>query len=423
MRVALVAQPFDSVRPPFFGSIGMWLNEVAGRLAASCEVVVYAGANGQEARELREGGVTFRLLPEGWDRWAIKALRRLPQPQGRPYFSSSLCYGAYIRAVARDLDRQACDVVHLINFSQFVPAIKARHPRTKVILNMRCEWLTQLDPTMIAGRLERADLVLGCSDYVTQEIRASFPPLAERCRTLHNGVDVERFSPLASPPLASLKARTGRQRILFVGRVSPEKGVHELLEAFARLLAHQPETELVIVGPAEVRLPREYLLALTDKLRIRRLESFYTEKSESSYLEDLRGMVRSLELEGHVTFAGPVPHGELADHYRAADLFVFAPIWDEPFGVPPIEAMAAGVPVVATRSGGISETVVDGETGLLVEGGDVAALAEAMRRLLADDDLRLGMGRAGRQRALALFSFDRVARDLARHYAELAAQA
>ena len=416
MRVALVAQPFDSVRPPFFGSIGMWLNEVAGRLAERCEVVVYAGENGRGARELRAGGVTFRLLPQVWDRWAIKILRRLPQTHpGRPYFSSKLCYAAYVRAVARDLERQACDVVHLINFSQFVPAIKARHPRAKVVLNMRCEWLTQLDPGMIAGRLEQADLVLGCSDYVTEEIRTAFPPLAERCRTLHNGVDVERFSPLE--PAA---ARTGRKRILFVGRVSPEKGVHDLLEAFALVLRDQPGTELVIVGPAEVRLPREYMLALTDKQRIRRLESFYTEKAESSYIENLRGTVRSLKLEGRVTFAGPVPHAELTDHYRAADVFIFPPIWDEPFGVPPIEAMACGVPVVATRSGGISETVVDGETGLLVEPGDATALAQAMQRLLADDDLRLGMGRAGRQRALALFSFDRVVEDLARHYVRLA---
>jgi len=81
----------------------------------------------------------------------------------------------------------------------------------------------------------------------------------------------------------------------------------------------------------------------------------------------------------------------------------------ETFGIPLVEAMSAQVPVVASRVGGIPEVVADGETGVLVERGDPMALAEAIGRLLENESLRDRMGRAGRERVLRLFSWDRVA--------------
>ncbi len=95
--------------------------------------------------------------------------------------------------------------------------------------------------------------------------------------------------------------------------------------------------------------------------------------------------------------------------YAAADLFVFPSIWDEGYGLPPVEAMAAGVPVVASRSGAVAQTVVDGETGFLVDKNDSAGLAAAMTRLLDDPDLRATMGERGRRRALDLYTWARSA--------------
>jgi glycosyltransferase involved in cell wall biosynthesis len=110
-----------------------------------------------------------------------------------------------------------------------------------------------------------------------------------------------------------------------------------------------------------------------------------------------------------VSFVGSIPYFELLDRYRAADVFVFPSVWNEPFGLPVAEAMACGVPVVATRSGGIVEIVEDGETGLLVERGNAAELAGAIGSLLADDARRVAMGRAAAQRANEVFAWERVA--------------
>jgi glycosyltransferase involved in cell wall biosynthesis len=108
---------------------------------------------------------------------------------------------------------------------------------------------------------------------------------------------------------------------------------------------------------------------------------------------------------GKVTFVNRVDHSELAEWYRRADIFVFPSLWQEPFGMPPTEAMAAGLPVVATRSGALPEIVVDGETGLLVERGDVDGLAQALLELLRNPAKRSRMGAAGRSRVLEHFNW------------------
>jgi glycosyltransferase involved in cell wall biosynthesis len=103
----------------------------------------------------------------------------------------------------------------------------------------------------------------------------------------------------------------------------------------------------------------------------------------------------------------------------SSDVFAFPPIWDEGFGLPPIEAMAAGLPVVASRSGTVEETVVHGLTGLLVEKNNVGELAQALLLLLKDDARREAMGRAGRRRVLRHFTWSRIAADMYPRYEQL----
>jgi glycosyltransferase involved in cell wall biosynthesis len=107
------------------------------------------------------------------------------------------------------------------------------------------------------------------------------------------------------------------------------------------------------------------------------------------------------------------------DRYYGADIFAFAPIWNEGFGLPPVEAMAAGLPVVTSRSGTVVETVVEGKTGYLVEKNNAEQLAQALLVLLNDDDRREAMGRAGRVRALDHFSWDNIAEGMRTRYQTL----
>ena len=114
-----------------------------------------------------------------------------------------------------------------------------------------------------------------------------------------------------------------------------------------------------------------------------------------------------------------IPRQELLDRYYSSDVFAFPPIWDEGFGLPPVEAMAAGLPVVASRSGTVEETVVQGLTGFLVEKNHAGELAQALLLLLKDDALREAMGRAGRRRVLKHFTWSRVAAGMYTRYEQL----
>jgi glycosyltransferase involved in cell wall biosynthesis len=274
---------------------------------------------------------------------------------------------------------------------------------------MHCEWLNQLDRAMIDKRLEKVDAIVGCSEYITNKIRTCFPQHAGRCRTVYNGVDTDRFFNNNGKRWA--REFHGR-RLLFVGRVSPEKGVHVLLEAFRNVVERYPDTELVIVGPQGIP-PLGSIVGLSDERRIKDLARFYT-ISYHSYLKD------SLcsGLSSQVFFTGSVPHLELPEYYCNADILINPSLY-EAFGMTLVESMACRLPVIATRVGGMVEVVEDGKNGLLVEPDSVSDLTRAILDLLSNEDLRKTMGIAARKRAVEHFSYERTAGSLRQCYSHL----
>ena len=155
--------------------------------------------------------------------------------------------------------------------------------------------------------------------------------------------------------------------LLFVGRLTPIKGLETLLRALAALrsdgLAAARLTLLVVGGT----------------------------KGDSGDGAHLRRLAQDLGVAPWVDFRGPQPQDALPDYYAAADLCLM-PSRYESFGMVALEAMASGVPVIASRAGGLAVTVQDGVTGRLVPEGDVAALARAITGLLADDAGRRALG-------------------------------
>jgi glycosyltransferase involved in cell wall biosynthesis len=225
-----------------------------------------------------------------------------------------------------------------------------------------------------------------------------FPHYADRCATIYNGANIAEFSDRLGRPL---KQGSGK-RFIFAGRVSPEKGIHVLLEAFKTVLAQQPEAELKIVGGAHIP-PISFIVEQSNDPIVQSLRRFYT----SDYMEYLRSQADALP-KNHISFAGLVAHSELAAFLHWADVFVQPSVWGEPFPLSVVEAMAAGLPVISSRAGGLPESVVDGKTGLLVQPNNPAALADAMLRLAADKNIAHSMGTAGGARATELFSWEAV---------------
>lgn len=220
-----------------------------------------------------------------------------------------------------------------------------------------------------------------CSDEVFELIRMGVP--RSRITVVPCGVDVEEFCP--DGPRAP---RGDRLRLLTVGRLVRRKGFDVAIRALESL----PNTELVIAGgPAHGTL---------------------RDDEEGRRLLDL---ATALGVRDRLTMPGQVPRNRMPELLRSTDVVVCSP-WYEPFGIVPLEAMACAKPVVASAVGGLTDTVVDGVTGLHVPPRNAEALARALRSLSAETVRREQLGHAGRDRAVQRYSWDRVAAETERVY-------
>ena len=177
-----------------------------------------------------------------------------------------------------------------------------------------------------------------------------------------NGVDVGAFAHPGRP----VDGLPPGRKILWVNRLDPQKGFDVMLRAFEELAIELDDLVLLVAGDGRDRV-------LVSSL--------------------------PLHLRGRVLRLGNVPHGELPRYHAAADVFASPATGQESFGIVLVEAMAAGVPVVASDIAGYREVVRDGIEGLLVPPNDPGALAEAIRRILSEPDLASALAAAGRSRA------------------------
>ncbi|MFE0349588.1 glycogen synthase [Streptomyces griseoluteus] len=246
--------------------------------------------------------------------------------------------------------------------------------------------------------IESADAVIAVSGAMRDDILACYPALdADRVHVVHNGIDTRLYRP--DPGTDALR-RHGidpeRPYVLFVGRITRQKGVPQLLRAVREI---DPDTQVVLCAgaPDTPEIDREF------RDRFQEL-----------------GAVRT----GVFWIPQMLPRAEVVQLLSHAAVFVCPSVY-EPLGIVNLEAMACGTPVVASRVGGIPEVVDHGRTGLLVDtDADFEGnLARALDDVLADPAAARRMGEAGRARAVGEFGWDAVARRTAGLYEEIRKQA
>lgn len=212
------------------------------------------------------------------------------------------------------------------------------------------------------------------------------------------GFDPEEMGPLdkrLARELLGINPQT--QVVLQLGRMVPRKGVDDAIRGFARATRGRDDALMIIVG-GEVA------------------DDSVVETEEGARL---MSVAREEGAHTRVRFVGSKSRDSLRYFYSASDVFISVP-WYEPFGITPVEAMACGVPVIGSAVGGVKYTVEDGVTGVLVPPRQPDAVAVALGRLLAEDRVRDRMGRAGRDRVNASFTWEHVTRALDRIYAKSA---
>lgn len=254
-------------------------------------------------------------------------------------------------------------------------ARRAGRPRILVHLHGRVSELESFQPA--PQRVPEADLVIANSQAVAQSV------VGTQARVVYPGVVVPDSPQALGPGLGS---RTGKV-VGTAGRLVPIKGIANLIQAIARLQVDIPDIRLEIAGAGPAR-------------------------------PSLERQVRELGLDNCVAFLGW--QVDLQPVMARWDVFA-APSLEEAFGISALEAMAAGLPVVASSVGGLPELVEDGRTGWLVPPADPNALAARLRELLLNPAQRQAFGRAGHARAQAHFSTEKMVASISEIYNELLA--
>ena len=317
-------------------------------------------------------------LREAVDPWAPDAVFVCDGFFLKPYVTDALAhypvaarYYAYEVACHRDIlrfkDGAPCpntyldnpDVCRVCSLERLAPHIKSYYHLAWTQEYLAAGAFAPRYHRVLRGSLQRLDAAIVYNEIMKEH-------LAHECKAVFivpGGVDAEHFS---FSPLPD-KAAHEKKVILMTGRgEDPAKGLQVLQEAGKRLSQDRNDFEIRVTMPEDTPGP------------------------------------------AWLTPIGWCEHQHMTRHYQAADICVTPSIWDEPFGLTALEAMATGRPVCASRVGGLQYLVVHSETGFLFERGDSAELARRLSLLLDDGDMRSRMGEAGRRRIEAAYTWDRV---------------
>jgi glycosyltransferase involved in cell wall biosynthesis len=312
----------------------------------------------------------------GMSAFSIRAFDRLRELQPERHFDivhdvQTLGYGVFlIRARGMPV---VANIHHPLDLDRHNAVTQAKTLREKL------RWIIFYPFWMQHVVMKRVDRIITGSEHSAHSIQRVFDVPSSHIAVIHDGVDTETFRPLPD-------VEKEPNRILFVGNSEDRnKGARYLIEAL-----HILHREL------------DFRLTVVDRLNANLVPS----------------LVKRWGLQNRVKITGHVSTEELVRLYNSAQILVSPSVY-EGFGLPAAEAQACGTAVVSTTAGALPEVVADGETGWLVPPADARALADAIKRLMTDADLRAKMGEAGRRRMVERFTWRETARKTVALYEEV----
>jgi glycosyltransferase involved in cell wall biosynthesis len=400
MRILFLSNFFPPARP---GGYTQWCHEIAERLAerghtievlTSCYELEKAPAGEQNIHRLLhlEGDLTYYQPLHFFTRWKKQHRENL----------------VFLEQTIRNFAPDLIFVWGMWALSKALPALAEQLLPGRVVYYLSDYWPSTLDmqttfwqsstrswamrvPKRLLSKVALAMLAKEGKPHLKLEhvicvsarvkellIEAGLP--IQSAHIIHGGTDMERFLDVRKRDYSS-----GRLKLLYAGQLVRHKGVHTAIEAMARLVNQRRinQITLTLVGSGH----RDYEAVLHNLVERERLHDF-------------------------VTFHKPVSKDEMAAIFQQFDALVFPSIYEEPLARITQEAMAAGLVVVGTTTGGTGEILRDGETGLTFSPEDAEGLAEQVYRLIIDPDLCCRLAQAGRQTVQENFTLDKMAKEI-----------
>lgn len=311
----------------------------------------------------------------------------------------------YARPVFRDfLARNRIDVVHAHNLHMdYFPLSKTlvdvcRDKGSPCVLILHNDVFIDRDEAEMTRILTEVDWdrLVAISNFVKGSVRRRVPAIPEeKFQVILHGIDTDSFFPASRVEKAELKRQYGfgdNRVVLHTARFLRWKGIVPAIQSLPAIIDRFPDVKMVLTGKKE-RVSKEDL---------------------TKYEQEIDRIIAELGLEKNV-YIGMYSYSDIPRLTRLADVVIYTTIGDEPFGLVPVEAMASGVPAIVTRSGGLVEGVVDGETGFIIDKDEQnipLQLAASIVELFSHEELAREMGLVGRRRAVEVFDKKRMAADL-----------
>ncbi|MCG7405806.1 glycosyltransferase family 4 protein [Paenibacillus sp. ACRRX] len=306
-------------------------------------------------------------------------------------------FDKYAEGVVQFLNQRTehYDLIHIFNRPRLVLPVRNTSPQSRIVLSMHNDMFNpaKIHPDEAQAVITTLERIVTISNFIGNEILRYYPQAQPKLRTIYSGVDLDRFAPWMESQTALHERQVLRAQhqleskkvILFVGRLSRNKGPHVLVRAMSQL--KHSDAVLVVVGGA-----------------------WYSDNRVSDYIAYIRSLAERASLP--VVTTGYVEAHDVHRWFCAADVFVCTSIWDEPLARVHYEAMAAGLPFLTTARGGNPEVIIN-DNGLLITNPDSPLeYAEKLNQLLSNMDHARQMGLRGRRLTEQRFHWDRVAQEI-----------
>lgn len=359
MHILMIAPELLPV--PGGGSVEICMYSIAKRLAQLHRVTIISRKHNAYAPMTRTGNLTIVRVPAGGRR-------------------------KYISSVMNYMKWKHFDLIQVDNRPTFASRIKNRYPHIPVCLFLHS--LTFVGPRS-KPHLARAQAIIANSFSLHSRLKSMFPRESRKIKTIHLGVTVERFNPPTEAQTQEIRNRYGIGKeftVLFVGRLIPRKGVPVLIRAMHQLRQNVPDARLVVAGGGS-----------------------------AAYMGELRSLADQLDVP--VVFTGKIKHRDIHEIYRIPDCFVCPSQKHEAFGLVNVEAMAAGLPVIASNMGGMREIVRTGYNGYLVDSYEnPEKFADFLKIIAADKNHANQLSANARSTAVRQFNWNQTASHIARLY-------
>ncbi|MDP2404397.1 MAG: glycosyltransferase family 4 protein [Methylotenera sp.] len=385
--IAIVVPELLPVPPVQGGAVEHWVDEASRRMVVSGRRLAVvsrpagvAGCNGIEYI-----GIPWTPI----ERFFYRIKERITWKNPLRYLAkiqNVYSYGMRLANAVQDFD-----VVYLHNEPNILLFL-CKRPGQKIVLHMHNDHLSMLLFRPFYRRaLAKVDRVICVSDYIRRQAVSHFPEYVDKFCVVFNATDPDVFKPYGDEAEHQLRdviqLESGKQYLLYVGRLTSVKGVHVLIKAFSEIHRRMPDVRLIITG-----------------------SSFFGGAAKTAYEQQLVDLAEPVS--NAIVFTGYLPHDKLKYLYSIVDMIVLPSVWQDPCPLVVLEAMASGTCLLSTSVGGVPEVMVNGQTGVLIEPDNAEILAEAVCNILGDAESMDEMQINARDKIIRGYTWNRLIGEL-----------